>query len=257
MLARGAAERIFSGAVLHVRREGDVLLDLAVGHTERDADDAVTPATFFDLASVTKIFATTSIAMRLCERGDLRLDDPLKRFLPRAPADKGDLPLRQLLSHTSGLPAWRPFVDPLRDLAREGRFAQARAQLIEAALHEAPEAPPGTRHLYSDVGFVLLGAALESCAGARLDALFLGEVVAPLGLRDVFYVDLASRESVAFAHDGRSFAATQACPWRGFTCKGVVHDDNCYAAGGILGHAGLFATARTDVPVQGGRPASV
>ena len=61
MLARGAAERIFSGAVLHVRREGDVLLDLAVGRTERDAGDAVTPATFFDLASVTKIFATTSM----------------------------------------------------------------------------------------------------------------------------------------------------------------------------------------------------
>ena len=258
LLRRGLEEGVYTAAVLHVRREDEVVLEVGAGHTRRDRAVPITLGTCFDLASLTKVVSTTAMVMRLYERGVLRLDDPLGRWVPKAPADKAALPLRRLLSHTSGLPAWRPFFEVLEPLARAGEFAQGRRRLLEAVLAEPVEAAPGAQHVYSDLGFMLLGLVLEAAGGMRLDALFRREVAEPLALRDTFFVDLGDPRARAAAHAGRTFAATEECPWRcvaadgpgprtaleGPELSGVVHDDNCYCAGGILGHAGLFASAR-------------
>jgi CubicO group peptidase (beta-lactamase class C family) len=241
-LDRAAQSGVFSGASLEVRRGDAVLAQITVGRTRADAGGAPVDAdTIFDLASLTKIIVTTSIVMRAFERGELRLDDPVGSFIPPAAPATRDLTLGRLLAHTSGLPAWRAYHEALHELAIARRFDEGRARLFDAALHEGLEAPPGSRHTYSDVGFLVLGAVLEAQAGERLDRIFAREVAQPLSLRDTFYVDLAAPEP---ARAGRTFAATEACPWRGRVLSGEVHDDNAFCAGGVLPHAGLFGTAR-------------
>jgi CubicO group peptidase (beta-lactamase class C family) len=185
--------------------------------TERD--------TIYDLASLTKVVATTTLVLALAERGEWSLDDPVARALPDFP--RGDISLRRLLTHTSGLV-------PHREFYRLGRGAAEIAPLVYA---EARDASPGTVE-YSDLNFMLLGWALEALAGAPLDELFAREVAQPLAL-----------DSTSFRPSGRlrrRIAATEldgdqrlepGLVW------GEVHDGNAWALGGVAGHAGLFATA--------------
>jgi CubicO group peptidase (beta-lactamase class C family) len=107
---------------------------------------------------------------------------------------------------------------------------------------EAPEVPPGSRALYSDLGFILLGWILERRSGRPGDELFSEWLAGPLGLANLFFVDLKAPAKAARAREGRPFAATERCPWRGRTLIGEVHDENTYAAGGVSGQAGLFGT---------------
>jgi CubicO group peptidase (beta-lactamase class C family) len=107
---------------------------------------------------------------------------------------------------------------------------------------EAPEAPPGSRGLYSDLNFILLDWIIERVTGRPGDVLFSEWLAAPLGLEGLFFVDLKSPAKAHHARQGRAFAATERCPWRGRTLAGEVHDDNTYAMGGVSGQAGLFGT---------------
>jgi CubicO group peptidase (beta-lactamase class C family) len=193
----------------------------------------------FDVASLTKVLCTTTLCAQAVEEGALELDAPLCRWLPAfAAAGKGEVTVRQLLAHSSGLPWWRPWhelaaasPDPVR----------RRAAVIEALLAEPLEAPPATRGVYSDPGFMALGLGLEAALGAPLPALFEARVAAPLGLVDTLFVDAfdpASRSQAA----GRAFAPTRRDATRGLR-QGTVDDDNAWALGGAAGHAGLFSTA--------------
>jgi CubicO group peptidase (beta-lactamase class C family) len=226
VLEAGRREGVAPGLAACVRVRGEV------AHRSWHGDAQVVPARrplsdgdLFDVASLTKVVATGSIAARLAAAGALEVDAPARRWLPALPGDKAEVTVRRLLAHASGLPAWR-------DLAARGRGREAA---VAAAMSEPLEAPPGTRAIYSDLGFVLLGALLEAVAGEPLDALFEEHVAGPLALRDSFFVD-----------DGgpaRTFAATRRTPARGVIC-GEVDDDNAFAMGGVAGHAGLFSTAR-------------
>jgi CubicO group peptidase (beta-lactamase class C family) len=239
LLERGTREGVFPGAVLQVRREGEVLCEAAVGRTRTDAPGLpVRASTFFDMASVSKVAGTTAVAMRYLQAGRMTLDDRVAAYVPGLEGDKAEITLRHLLTHTSGLPAWKGLFEPLLPLAREKRFAEARAELVRAAARQGLESAPGTRSVYSDLGFILLGAALEAMGGARLDALWRREVAGPLGLTETFYIDLAGPRPEG------EFAATERCAWRGEVLEAVVHDENTYVSGGIAGHAGLFSTAR-------------
>jgi len=153
--------------------------------------------------------------------------------VPGHKTDKKDVTVHQLLSHSSGLPAYRPYFETLRDMPQKARAKALRKALIREPLVNKP----GSICLYSDLGFMILGWIVEALAGKRLDRFITETLYRPMGLNDLFFVDINGPMPVA------DFAATEVCPWRRRLIVGQVHDDNAWAAGGICGHAGLFGTA--------------
>jgi CubicO group peptidase (beta-lactamase class C family) len=255
LLEQGAAEGgadaagTFPGAVALVARGGDVLFEQAVGVTRRvpTPGTAVTAETWFDLASLSKPMATGAIALALAASGRLDLDAPVARYRPAfaaGPAGQGArsgsdarraVRVRDLLTHASGLPAWAPLHEQLRDAAAP---REAAVRLVDAT---PLDTPPGARALYSDLGFLTLGAVVESAGGAPLETLFERHVRELLGLDEVGFAPLGGPAPWAA---GASVAATEDSPWRSGVLQGQVHDDTAWAMGGVAGHAGLFGTAR-------------
>lgn len=193
----------------------------------------------FDLASLTKPLATTALAMRLVADGRLDLEAPLSRYWPELVGRPlAEVTPTLLLAHCSGLPAWFPFYELIR--ARDLSFAAARRFVLQQVLRTPLESAPGTRAVYSDLGFIVLGALLERLGGARLHVLAKRELYRPLGLTHTCFVDLA----LPLARRPKlPFVPTERCPWRGERLCGTVHDDNTHTLGGVAGHAGLFASA--------------
>jgi uncharacterized protein YbbC (DUF1343 family)/CubicO group peptidase (beta-lactamase class C family) len=186
-----------------------------------DAPEPATVDTIYDLASLTKVIATTTAVMLLHEQGRLALDAPLATWID-APAFRAITP-RHLLTHTSGLPAGRP----LHREAANPRAAVAR--IAETPLSR----PPGQRRVYSDLGFILLGALVEAVTGERLDAFCRRRIFAPLNMQRTTF----NPHPLLWPQ----CAATEQCAWRGRLMRGEVHDENAHAIGGVSGHAGLFA----------------
>ncbi|MDP8225501.1 MAG: serine hydrolase domain-containing protein [Candidatus Lernaella stagnicola] len=234
ILERAVEQKDIPGAVLRVERAGRLVHESAHGVTRYDTPHPVRLDTWFDLASLTKILATTPVAMRLFDRGDLDLDAPLHDFLPDVAEDFGRQPFYRFLHHTSGARPSGSYhrLMPPELVATAGGKTWTKSQLAE----ERPAYEPGTRQVYSDIGFALAGWALERLSGASLDDLFQREVAGPLRITDLLFLQVTPRSV-------DSIAATQDCPWRGRVVCGVVHDYDTYAAGGALGQAGLFGTA--------------
>ncbi|MDP1568540.1 MAG: serine hydrolase domain-containing protein [Vicinamibacterales bacterium] len=199
--------------------------------TGRLSWDAGAPAaqagTVFDLASLTKVLATTTIAMRLLEAGHLDLEDAVRTRIPAwRGEDRRAATIADLLSHASGLPGHRPYF----------RTMSGRAAFVDAICAEPLDAPPRTRAAYSDLGFILLGTLLEDAAGETLDrqfARFWSDAL-PGTPAPTYGVAAAARAQVA---------PTERDPWRGRVLQGEVHDENAFALGGVAAHAGLFGTA--------------
>ncbi len=189
--------------------------------------------TSYDLASLTKVVCTVTLALVARQRGALDLDDPVTRWLPRYPQEKTTL--RHLLTHTAGLVDHRPFHDNL----------QGREQIEAAIYEEARVATPGSPVCYSDLGYMLLGWVVEECFGLGLEEAFGALVARPLGMTRAQLRPLAGRKAgVDVEATLRQIAATELdgdqrsgreLIW------GEVHDGNAYALGGVSGHAGLFA----------------
>lgn len=207
------------------------------------AYDDATPATadtIYDVASLTKPVVTTALAMRLVARGALALDAPARALVPELVADgDGAVRIAHLAGHASGLPAHVELFRRLWAGERAGA-PTAREAILRMAGATPLERAPGVAASYSDLGYLLLGAAVERAGGTRLDRLAAAEVFAPLGMTSSFFVDLER----AGARDPRAAAAapTERCARRGLV-RGEVHDENAHAAGGVCGHAGLFSTA--------------
>ena len=249
--ARAAVERAiearaFPGAAWGVLLDGQVVALEAAGHFTYDHDSPeVTPSTIFDLASLTKVMVTTAMAMLLYDKGranrarfqqeprgvldlDARLGDILPGFV--IGAERGlhreRVTMRMLLAHSSGLPGY-------------GRLFETHHTpegMLRAALHMPLEAQPGTRAEYSDIGFILLGKALEVLSGDLMVRFFSREIASPLGL-----------ETARFCppDDWRPhIPPTESDPvYRRRVIQGEVQDENCHALGGVAGHAGLFSHA--------------
>ncbi|WP_327366998.1 serine hydrolase [Caballeronia terrestris] len=187
--------------------------------------EPMTLDTVFDLASLTKPVATTTAVMQLVEEGRLQLDAPVARYWPEFAANgKQDVTLRQLLSHTSGL---RPDLPSLS-------AAHTRADVLREVLAEQLQAEPGTRVIYSDLNFVVLGVLVERVTHRSLDTYCRAYIFAPLGMRDTGFLPDRARAS-------RSAATT---PDRFGMRRGRVHDPTAARMGGVSGHAGVFSTAR-------------
>jgi len=225
VLDRGLADQAFPGAAVEVGTGRDVLWRSTVGALAFDeGSPAVGEDTVYDLASLTKVLATASLVMREIERGTLGLDDPLSRLRPGCHAQPlGGVTLEDLLSHSAGFPAHRPFYKTLR--GRED---------IEVAICATPlEYAPRTRSAYSDLDFMLLGFVLDT--GVSLQDRF-----------DAMWAQMATGEDLQYlppAHWRGRTAPTEQDPWRGRLLVGEVHDENASALGGVAGHAGLFGTA--------------
>ena len=264
LLDEGVATGVFPCAAAVALHEGRRVLAIVAGEATLD--------TVFDLASLTKPVATAAVFLTLWRDGILAPETPAGQLAPAAAVGRAGATLGDLLTHRAGLPGFAPlFVPVLRGMPAllepgcpPGVRAQARAEAVARALAVAPEAQPGARALYSDVGFVVLGELLAAAAGAPLDALFVERVARPLGLSVRFH-RLSDRQTwtsgvgaladpsrgPVVAPTGRTRprepAPGQEGLWEPFaphpSPAGEVDDDNAWVMDGVAGHAGLFGTA--------------
>jgi CubicO group peptidase (beta-lactamase class C family) len=230
ILADAVEQKAFPGAASAVTHGGKLVALKTFGRFTYDATSPPIGAeSIFDLASLTKVVATTTMAMVLYERGMLDLEMPVVGILPefrREDLLRREITFRQLLAHSSGLPAY------------ERLFLRSKSK--EELLHEAFAVPlksePGARVEYSDVGFILLGVALERIAGEPLDRFCQREIFGPLGiLHTTFNPPAAWRSRTVPTADDQTF--------RKRVIQGEVQDENASVMGGVAPHAGLFATA--------------
>lgn len=261
LLVEAVTSGITPGGVLSVRAGGVELATLPFGATHGRLSPAagvepavagtpvvatavaegepVTGATVYDIASLTKPVATLAVFLRLWEAGRVALETPATALVPELTARGGEaVRLVHLVGHASGLPDYLPFYQRLWAGERL-EAASAREALVRMAGQTALLDPPGTSARYSDLGYILLGAALERAGGARLDELARALVFEPLAMTATRYVDLERPHPTGPAS---RVAPTEICPRRGLVW-GEVHDENAHAAGGIAGHAGLFSSA--------------
>ena len=229
------AQKKLPGAVVLVGRGDRIVYHKAFGHrATTPALELMTLDTIFDVASLTKVVATTTSVMLLVEQGKVRLNDRVSTYFPGFERyGKADITVRHLLTHMSGL---RPDVD-LADLWTGTDAA------IALAIEEVPSAPPGTRFIYSDINYFLLGELVHSVSGATLDQFTRDRIFAPLGMTDTMFTPPPSLQP--------RIAPTESCTPYGWPChgpdmqmlRGTVHDPTARRMGGVAGHAGLFSTA--------------
>lgn len=246
VIRQAIADRTFPAASVAVTHHSNLVALKGFGRFTYESDSPeATAATVFDLASVTKVVATTSMAMILYERGLLDLDLPVVAVVAEFAGEdprRDAVTLRMLLAHSSGLPAYEKLF--LR--------AKTRDELLSAAFATPLTANPGAKAEYSDIGFVILGLALERIAEESLDHFCQHEVFGPLAMtHTAFSPPSAWRASVPPTANDQSF--------RGRIIQGEVQDENASVMGGVAGHAGVFANAG-DIAIfahamlSGGRP---
>ncbi len=236
VLQSGLADGTYTAAVVLAGRQGSLEYEAAVGRVSTEPDSAaVGMGTYFDLASMTKPLATTLALLLLVQAGRLQLEAELGEILPGGwlPADKRILPLSALLTHRSGLPAWRPFYEQVLALPPAAR----PTALERLAAAEPLEHTPGPLTIYSDLGFMLLKAVVETAAGEPLADFCRRRIYEPLGLET-----LGFRPRERQGGQSCDYAATEPGLIPGRLCQGEVHDENAWSAGGVAGHAGLFGT---------------
>jgi len=226
VVLRGVAGRAFPAAVVEVGSSDARVWHQAFGTLDYYTESPATQInTIFDLASLTKVIATTSIVMQLIERGVLALNDPIRNWIADwRGKDRDHVTLRSLLTHSSGLTAWLPFY---RDYTGRQEFQHAICSL-------PLEYPPDTQAIYSDLGFMLLGFIVED-AGRKPFDLQTSRLLSSITSAPLLFNPGAELRRIA--------APTEHDAWRGRRLVGEVHDENCWALGGAAGHAGLFGTA--------------
>ncbi|HUE40151.1 MAG TPA: serine hydrolase domain-containing protein [Candidatus Binatia bacterium] len=249
-MEEAVASRVFPGAVLLANKEGQVVYHRAFGH--RSLEPEVTPLsleTIFDLSSLTKPLATTLGFLLLVKEKKLRIDDRVTRIFHNFGVHgKTHITFRHLLAHCSGLPGWRPYYKEVLKVERGGRVnflcSQGAKQHVFELIHrEKPDGDPGKAAVYSDLGFMLLGEAIEEISGLTLDRFCHDRVFKPLGARSTSFIDLSLVRTRRLVPVTDMIAPTERCEWRKKIICGEVHDDNAYAMGGVAGHSGLFASA--------------
>jgi uncharacterized protein YbbC (DUF1343 family)/CubicO group peptidase (beta-lactamase class C family) len=219
-------EEQIPGAVVLVGHDGEVVYRKAFGHRALEPRrEPMTLDTIFDIASLTKVVATTTAVMQLAERGEIRMNEPVAKYLPEFSQNgKDDVTVRELLTHHSGLP---------KDLDLK-EIWQGRATALRMAYASMLEFPPGSRFLYSDVNFITLGALVEKVSGTSLDQYCAKRIFTPLKMTHTRFLPPAAWRP--------KIAPTQ-YDEHDHMLRGVVHDPTARRMGGVAGHAGVFSTA--------------
>lgn len=232
LMQQAVRDSVFPGAVLLVGRNATIAMHEAFGNLGYGEFERPMPRNaIFDMASVTKVIATTTACMLLYERGLLDLDAPVQNYLPDfVGKDKEKITLRHLLTHTSGLIAFRRYFIDYHN----------PQDIVAAILKEELSYPTATQTIYSDLGVILLGKIIELVSGKSLEAFCHEEIFAPLRMHETMYnppealrvrIPPTEIDTVTFGRAGK-------------ITHGVVHDENAYMLGGVSGHAGLFSSAR-------------
>ena len=233
MLREAIGQQAFPAASVAVTHRGRLIGLKSFGQFPYERDSpSVNQTTLFDLASLTKVVATTPMAMLLYERGLLDLEAPVAAIVPEFIRDaeqdprRHDVTLRMLLSHSSGLPAYEKLY----------LKCHTRDELLHAAITMPLASDPATRAVYSDIGFIILGIALERLADEPLDRFCLCEIFAPLGMTSTtFNPPVEIRAQIPPTARDQTF--------RNKIIQGEVQDENAYILGGVGPQAGLFSTA--------------
>lgn len=241
LLGTALSERVASGAAMAVSvmnsGSGRDSFSYSCGYTSRTGEKRrVTESTFFDLASLTKPLVTALCLLTLVQQKRIGLQSRLDDLLPLStiPKDKLAIELWQLMSHCSGLPAHRPYFVKALTLKPTDRSEY----FLQSILSEKLEYRTGSRHVYSDLGYILLGKVIEQLTGKGLNSYFEETILQVLELQGkLIYPGLKGPLGAA------NCVATEVCPWTRRLLCGIVHDDNCRVMGGVAGHAGLFGTA--------------
>ncbi len=225
VLDAAVANGAFPGAYAAIGNHAGIVASYGAGHLDWAASPRPDAHTMWDLASLTKVIGMTSAMMQLVERGKVFLDAPVQRYLPewRGP-HKAEVTVRMLLTHTSGLPAFRAY----------DKITTNADSIAELMMAERLEALPGRRFVYSDIGAWLAGKIVERVSGQRLDRYLADHVFGPLAMRETMYNPPASLIP--------RIAPTEVDPRRGGKLRGRVHDERAYYLGGISAHAGLFSS---------------
>lgn len=226
VMNRALTDSAFPGAIALVGNHNGIVLERSVGHLDWADSTAPDEHTLWDLASLTKVVALTSVMMQLVEQGRVKLDAPVRRYIPEFTGRwKGRVTVRHLLTHSSGLPSWRPLY----------KETTSPADALALAIATPLDTPPGVHMVYSDLGAIILGEIARRVTKTPLDRYVTANVFGPLGMTESFYrpdTSLLSR-----------IAPTEMDPWRQRHLRGEVHDENAFALGGVSGHAGLFSSA--------------
>lgn len=225
ILSAGVRDSAFPGAVALVGTRQGMAVFVAVGRLDWSESPAPKASTLWDLASLTKVVGLTSAMMLLVESRQLDLDAPVSRYIPEFQGKwKDRVTVRHLLTHSGGLPAWRPLY----------KEAEGPAAALALAIATPLDTMPSVRMVYSDLGLIILGEAVSRITGKPLDVFLRERVFQPLGMRETQY----RPDSSLLAR----IAPTEVDPWRQRHLRGEVHDENAFALGGVSGHAGLFST---------------
>ena len=225
LLESARRDSAFPGAYVVVGNRDSIYTQYGVGTLDWAPSPTPDENTLWDMASLTKVTGMTSAMMLLTEAGKVDLDAPVSRYIPefRGP-NKDRVTVRHLLTHSSGMPAWRPLYKETYSPA------EARALAIATPL----DTLPGVRMVYSDLGAIILGQIVERVSGETLDQYLAKHVFDPLGMTATGYKPSPSLLP--------RIAPTEYDPWRQRHIRGEVHDENAYGLGGVSGHAGLFST---------------
>jgi beta-N-acetylhexosaminidase len=235
IVERAIQNKYFPGGVLLAAKKGEVLFNKAYGRFDYNSKSPeVKTDTIYDLASLTKVLATTPVVMRLIENGDLSLEKELSDFYPQLESDeKGKITIADLLLHQSGLPAWKPFYEELRP---ENFSAENKPIIVDQILDISLEYETGSKAVYSDLGFILLLDIIEKASGGSFDTFCREQIFQPMDLASLQF-NPAQKYRALIPPTGKD-------AWRGSIIQGDVNDNNCFAMEGVSTHAGLFGSAK-------------
>jgi CubicO group peptidase (beta-lactamase class C family) len=257
-MQEGIEEGVSPGMVLLVGRMGEIVFNSAVGRrytkrltesNEEDPKNIMSADMVFDVASLTSLVVTTTMVMKLVENGKLKLEDKVSRFVQGfSVLGKSQISIGHLLSHTSGIAAWAPIFEELvkaNSGARLGILTSkgAKDYVVNSLIRMPLKYEPGTKQVYSELGFILLGYVVEMLTGLTLDKAAQKYIFQPLNMKSSSYIDLSMIKRRGIHPVTELIAPTEDCAWRKRILCGEVHEDNAWAMGGVAGHSGLFTNA--------------
>lgn len=227
LVQKGIKDSLFPGAAISIIKDGKLFYEKAYGRYTYDPTSfSVKTNSMFDLASLTKVTVTTFAIMKLLEAGKISLDDPVEKYIPRF-ADKKKVTIRTILTHTSGLPASKSYF-------RSGKNPE---EIFNEICDSKLEYKTGSKMVYSDLGMIVLGRLVEKVSGKRLDEFMKESLWQPLSMLSTKYNPAQVDIPYCVPTEIDNY-------WRFRLLQGSVHDENCYALGGMTGHAGLFSTVQ-------------